>query len=275
MMDSINRLNSPMALYVEDLTEHPLELERRREIAQKTVRESPASFLVGSMESVSQKVAHLEQQLKNVFNDDLVNKSPDIYGTLPHSACFTPWYNPKEQRVQFDKKSKEYDKKELQKFTHRYKRSMTKTEFAEYPKTKESTTKEIKPKPKLVELYHFPGFSYQDPLSLPHEISPRTIIEKVVSAHKNTGAKICPTRELYRFLITPVAQKILLDCYWWFFLHRYKPDTESQNKLFGRVAENYIQLLALCKSSYHGNAFLNSNDVKKKFKDANNYNLLL
>ncbi|KAM4021763.1 protein FAM227A [Anomaloglossus baeobatrachus] len=253
-MDLINRLNSPMVRYVEDLTEHPLELERRREMAREAVRESPASFLVGSVESVSQKIAHLEQDLKNFDTDDtddLVIESPETYRTLSSAGRFTPWYIPKEQ----SKKTKECIKKEMEKFTHRYQISVTKTDFAKYPKTQESTKKEIKPK--LVELYQFPGFSYCDPLPLPHEILPCTIIEKVVSAHKNSGAKICSTRELHRILGTPIFQKILLDCYWWIFLHRYTPDSECQSKLFDRVAENYIQLLTLCQASYHGDAFLN------------------
>lgn len=256
-MESINRLNSPMALCVEDLTQHPLELERRRESAQKAAQESPAPFLVGSIESVSHKIAHLEQQLKNFCTDDLAIESSEIYRTLSPDGNISPWYNPNEKRTQFEKKSTEKDRKELQKFTHRYQLSMTKTDYAKSPKTQEITNKEIKSKMKLVELYQFPGFSDHGPSPLPNEILLRTIIEKVVSAHKNTGAKICPTKELYRILSTPVAQMILLDCYWWIFLHTYKPDTESQSKLFGRIAENYIQLLTLCQGSYHGDAFLN------------------
>ncbi|XP_073498805.1 protein FAM227A isoform X2 [Phyllobates terribilis] len=216
MMDLINRLNSPMALYVEDLTEHPLELERRRETAQKAVIESP-----------------------------------ETYQTLSNAGCFTLWLNPMEQ----SKKSKECNEKEVEKFTCRYPIFMTKTDYAKCPKAQERTKKEIKPK--LVELYQFPGFSHCGPLPLPHDISPRTIIEKVVSAHKNTGAKICSTKELHRILRTAVFQKILLDCYWWIFLHRYIPNAECQSKLFDRVAENYIQLLTLCQGSYHGDAFLN------------------
>ncbi|XP_075142263.1 protein FAM227A [Leptodactylus fuscus] len=255
-MDLINCLNSPMALYVEDLTEHPLELEKRRKSAQKAVQESPASFLVGSMESVSQKIAHLEQHLRNFCTDDLVIESPEIYRALAQAEHFTPWDKLKEQRTQIEKMNKEYDK-EMQIFTQRYQQSMVKTEFEEYPKTEESIQKEIKPKPKLVELYQFPGFSSHSPLPLPHEISLNSIIEKVVSAHRITGAKICPMRTLNRLLHTPVTQKILLDCYWWIFLHRYKPDTECQRKLFDRIAQNYIQLLTFCQGSYYGDAFLN------------------
>ncbi|XP_056379840.1 protein FAM227A isoform X2 [Hyla sarda] len=256
-MDSINRLNSPMALYVEDLTEQPLELERRKKTAQKSVQESPASFLVGSMESVSQKIAHLEQQLNNFCSDDLAIESPEMQRTKSIEEHLTKCYNPKKKKTQCEKKSKEYEKNELQKFTHRYQLSMIKTDFAKYPKSVEMSKKEIKLKPKLAELYQFPGFSNHGPLPLPHEVSMSTIIEKVVSAHKNTGAKICPTRELYRTLSTPVAQKILLDCFWWIFLQSYKPDAESQSKLFDRVAENYIHLLTLSQGSYHGDAFLN------------------
>ncbi|XP_073405562.1 protein FAM227A [Dendrobates tinctorius] len=248
-MDLINRLNSPMALYVEDLTEHPLELERRRETARKTVCESPASFLVGSVESVSQKMAHLEQHLNSSVTDDLVIESPETCGTL--CGRFTPWSNPTEQR----ERSKECIEKKMERFTCRLKKSMTKTDYAKYPKTQESAKKEMKPR--LVELCQFPGISYSDPLPLPHDISPCIIIEKVLSAHKNTGAKICSTRELHRILTTPVFQKILLDCYWWIFLDRYIPDAECQSTLFDRVAESYIQLLILCQGSYHGDAFLN------------------
>ncbi|KAG8556648.1 hypothetical protein GDO81_018155 [Engystomops pustulosus] len=256
-MDSINRLNSPMALCVEDLTEHPLELKRRREMAQKSVQEAPVSFRVGSMESISQKIAHLEQQLKSFHTDDLEIESQEMHDASMHAGRFTPWYNSMEQRTQTQKKNREKNKKDLQKFTHRYQLSMTKTEFAKYPKTYNSTKKEVKAKPKLIELYQFPGFSYQGPLPLPYDISLNSIIGKVVSAHMNTGAKICPTKELLRILHTPVAQKILLDCFWWIFLHSYKPDADSQDKLFGRVAENYIQLLTLCRGSYNGDSFLN------------------
>ncbi|XP_069825017.1 protein FAM227A isoform X2 [Dendropsophus ebraccatus] len=262
MMESINRLNSPMALYVEDLKEHPLELEKRRKTAQNAVQESSASFLVGSIESVSQKIAHLEEQLKTFCSDDLETESPEIYRKIFLDGQSPSYFDPMKEKTQCEKKSKEYDTRDLQQFTHRYQMSMTKKDFVKYPKAQEITKKDIKPK--LAELCQFPGFSYHGPVPLPHEISVNTIIEKVVSAHKKTGAKICSTRQLHRILSAPVTQTILLDCYWWIFLQRYKPDAESQSKLFDRVAENYIQLLTLCQGSYHGDAFLNfqSDDFK-------------
>ncbi|XP_063796546.1 protein FAM227A isoform X2 [Pseudophryne corroboree] len=252
-MDSINRFNSPMVLCLEDLTEPHLEQQRRKETTQKLVQESSASFLIGSMETVSQNVANLEQDFKCFGADDFVIESLEFYTSLSTAGQFQPEHEAKPARTQEKSaQTKEHDKTELQRFTHRHQLSATNTVLA----TERSATKQMKTKPKLVELYQFPGFSDHCPTPLPYETAISTIIGNVVSAHKSTGGKICSPRELRRTLSKAVTQKILLDCFWWIFLNRYKPDGECQRKMFDRVAENYVQLLRLCQDSYHGDAFL-------------------
>ncbi|XP_063796548.1 protein FAM227A isoform X4 [Pseudophryne corroboree] len=204
-MDSINRFNSPMVLCLEDLTEPHLEQQRRKETTQKLVQESSASFLIGSMETVSQNVANLEQDFKCFGADDFVIESLEFYTSLSTAGQFQPEHEAKPARTQEKSaQTKEHDKTELQRFTHRHQLSATNT----------------------------------------------------VLATERSATKICSPRELRRTLSKAVTQKILLDCFWWIFLNRYKPDGECQRKMFDRVAENYVQLLRLCQDSYHGDAFL-------------------
>ncbi|XP_072277197.1 protein FAM227A [Pyxicephalus adspersus] len=120
---------------------------------------------------------------------------------------------------------------------------------AEYQQSFRNTKKKASQKPKLVELYQFPGFVDKVPIPLPYETALNTIIGNVMSSHKQRG--------VVRIFNTPVVQEIVLDCFWWIFLHMYKPNAEHQRKLFDRVAQNYVRLLDLCLKLTSGDALLN------------------
>ncbi|XP_041118910.1 protein FAM227A-like isoform X4 [Polyodon spathula] len=61
-MADINRICSPMAAFEEDLSEDPATLEKKR-AGQQEVVSSPAPCLVGSIDKVNEKIAHLHLQL--------------------------------------------------------------------------------------------------------------------------------------------------------------------------------------------------------------------
>uniref|UniRef100_K7F8X1 Family with sequence similarity 227 member A n=1 Tax=Pelodiscus sinensis TaxID=13735 RepID=K7F8X1_PELSI len=114
-------------------------------------------------------------------------------------------------------------------------------------------------KNKLVELYQYPGFNEHEPTPLPNGMELADIIEKVVHAQRKSasGKVLCILTKsskmmLQKFLTAPVSHAILLDSFWWFFLHLYQPDKKIQGRLFDRIAKNYAALLFDChKFSNH------------------------
>ncbi|XP_077308424.1 protein FAM227A isoform X1 [Lithobates pipiens] len=258
-MDSINRLSSPMALCVEDFTEPPLEQEKRRESIKKAVQGFQASFLIGSIEKVSQKITHLEEEIRAFDNHDLVIESSEIHGMQsPHEHHTSNSKVTGSSKMKKSEQIKERERKDSQRFTQEFQISMRNMKSAVYQQSHRNLKKKASPKPKLVELYQFPGYLNKGPVPLPYETALSTITGNVASSHKNRGGMILPPRKLWRMLNIQVVQDIVLDCFWWIFLHMYKPNGKCQQQLFDRVAENYARLLDLCQKLPNGDAFLNS-----------------
>ncbi|XP_074924383.1 protein FAM227A isoform X4 [Chelonoidis abingdonii] len=113
-------------------------------------------------------------------------------------------------------------------------------------------------KNKLVELYQYPGYNEHEPTPLPNGTELAEVIEKVVCAQRKSasGKTPFPSKMLQKFLTTPVSQAILLDSFWWFFLHLYQPNREIQGRLFDRIAKNYAALLFDCHRFRYQNALI-------------------
>ncbi|KAM5148052.1 LOW QUALITY PROTEIN: protein FAM227A [Mantella aurantiaca] len=257
-MDSINRLSSPMALCVEDFTEPPLEQEKRKESIRKAVRSFQAPFLIGSMEGVSKKIEHLEEEIRAFGSHDLMIESSELYGRISPHEHQTPYHKVTGSSIlKKSEQIKDRERKDLQRFTQEFQMSMRNMKSAVYQQSYRSTNKKANSMPKLVELYQFPQYVDEGPTPLPYETALSTIISNVVSSHKKRGGMILPPRKLWGTLTTPLVQEIVLDCFWWIFLHMYKPDAECQRKLFDRVAQDYVRLLDLCQKLPNGDALLN------------------
>ncbi|XP_063283489.1 protein FAM227A [Pelobates fuscus] len=236
-MDSINFLNSSIILQQGDSTEH----SKRRNVTQTGELQSPALFVIGSMEMVNQKLAHIECGLET---QDLINDCWE--GEKSVDRLMLP-KRPQEK----NKCIEESDTKDFWTFTPTFQSSLTKNNFQRKLKAEKKLI------PRLVELYQCPGFSEDGPLPFPHGIKLSTIISNVVLGHENTGGKICSSKVVRHILSSTSAKDLLLDCYLWIFLHMYKTDIEYQRKLFDRVAKSYVHLLNLCLNSHNGEAFLN------------------
>ncbi|XP_062328028.1 protein FAM227B-like isoform X1 [Osmerus eperlanus] len=44
------------------------------------------------------------------------------------------------------------------------------------------------------------------------------------------------------FFLSGLSVAVLRDTFWWFFLHRFKPSAEEENKLFDRIAKAFVSL---------------------------------
>ncbi|XP_073448629.1 protein FAM227A isoform X2 [Aquarana catesbeiana] len=132
-MDSINRLSSPMALCVEDFTEPPLEQEKRRESIKKAVQGFQAPFLIGSMEKVSQKITHLEEEIRAFDTHDLVIESSEIHGMQsPHEHHTSNYKVTGSSKLKKSEQIKERERKDLQRFTQEFQISMRNMKSAVY-----------------------------------------------------------------------------------------------------------------------------------------------
>ncbi|XP_033018520.1 protein FAM227A [Lacerta agilis] len=108
--------------------------------------------------------------------------------------------------------------------------------------------KMVTEKDKLVELYQYPGYCKEKPTPLPNGIELSEILGKVIRAQGKTpvGKTRWAAKMLQKFLDAPCIQAILLDSFWWQFLHLYHPNQEIQGLLFERISENYSRVLFGC-----------------------------
>ncbi|XP_010218404.1 PREDICTED: protein FAM227A, partial [Tinamus guttatus] len=67
---------------------------------------------------------------------------------------------------------------------------------------------------------------------------------------------LLPTKTLWNFLTAPVSRAILVDSFWWLFLHFYQPNPEIEEQLFDRIAKNYAFLLLDYHQFHHQEAFI-------------------
>eukprot|EP00106_Octopus_bimaculoides_P020335 XP_014787777.1 PREDICTED: protein FAM227B-like [Octopus bimaculoides] len=94
--------------------------------------------------------------------------------------------------------------------------------------------------------YVFPGFQKHQMTSLPYNIQPKEMLKKALHAHySKIGSLQRPTFE--KILYSKRCQDILQDIFWYLFLTNFQPDLSVQQKLFHRVAVNYVNLIHLAR----------------------------
>ncbi|XP_014787777.2 protein FAM227B [Octopus bimaculoides] len=82
--------------------------------------------------------------------------------------------------------------------------------------------------------------------SLPYNIQPKEMLKKALHAHySKIGSLQRPTFE--KILYSKRCQDILQDIFWYLFLTNFQPDLSVQQKLFHRVAVNYVNLIHLAR----------------------------
>ncbi|XP_074865170.1 protein FAM227A isoform X1 [Carettochelys insculpta] len=223
----------------------PLKQAKETENMQQSLSAKPSLCLIGSMQKVNQKIAHLELDLKKFHPGDLVIEESESSNRYFGQKSF------REEKKHFrTSRGRDRDQKEICSFAQKYENSVCVSDFDPLSQTKITQKKpqDTLEKNKLVELYQYPGYNEHEPTPLPNGTELADVIEKVVRAQRKSASGKTPfsPKMLQKFLTAPVSQAVLLDSFWWFFLHLYQPNREIQGWLFDRIAKNYAAFLFEC-----------------------------
>uniref|UniRef100_I3LKL8 Family with sequence similarity 227 member B n=1 Tax=Sus scrofa TaxID=9823 RepID=I3LKL8_PIG len=92
---------------------------------------------------------------------------------------------------------------------------------------------------KDVEGCNFPGFRTDELTQLPRHLNAERIYLFILKAHNFDGKVF----KIWRgHFLSEASIALLHDSFWWWFLHKFKPDRESQDFLFDRISESYVAL---------------------------------
>ncbi|KAM6425850.1 protein FAM227B isoform 2-T2 [Liasis olivaceus] len=93
---------------------------------------------------------------------------------------------------------------------------------------------------KNLENYSFPGFNLRKLTKLPNNLEPAQLWDMVLKIQIFKGVNIKVLKQLF---ISEASLAILQDCFWWWFLHKFKPDQDEQDHFFDRISDSYVTLL--------------------------------
>ncbi|KAJ7311027.1 hypothetical protein JRQ81_006623, partial [Phrynocephalus forsythii] len=93
---------------------------------------------------------------------------------------------------------------------------------------------------KTVENFRFPGFKLRNLTKLPNHLEPAQLWDSVLKTQAIRGANVKILKKLF---ISEASLAILQDCFWWWFLHKFKPDQKEQNHFFDRISDSFVALL--------------------------------
>ncbi|KAH1187709.1 hypothetical protein KIL84_020458 [Mauremys mutica] len=214
---------SPMNPFQEFMGLLPLQQAKETEKLdmQQSLNEKPSLCPIGSMQKVNQKIAHLRLELEKFHTDDLVIEDLESLKRDSGQKSFR-----REKKHFKTSRDRDRDRKEICHFAQKYEHSMHASDLdpLSQPKLTYKKPQNTSEKNKLVELYQYPGYNEHEPTPLPNGTELAEVIEKVVCAQRKSasGKTPFPSKMLQKFLTTPVSQAILLDSFWWFFLHLYQ-----------------------------------------------------
>ncbi|XP_020371644.2 protein FAM227A isoform X1 [Rhincodon typus] len=224
-MVEINTALTPLALYEEDI-DLPVEVAaRRRQMVKKRLQDSPAPFVIGSMNLVNERIQHFSGTL-HAHPEVLLVETRNKECVLP--AC-----------IQSEKLRPPHGSK-----------------FPEIPLEKRPKSKRSDVQPKLVELQQYPGFCTEEPTPLPNETDLEQIWANVQQARTHCLKQSGYLTVFQQLLHSTLVQNLLLDTFWWIFLLLYQTDYSVQCQLFDRISKNYVQLIMDCQNYYYGDRFL-------------------
>ncbi|KAK7490847.1 hypothetical protein BaRGS_00017903 [Batillaria attramentaria] len=269
-MADINRVGSSMDVCDEGLDEEPgVVQERKRALEAKRSAKSP--FLIGTIEDVNQKISKLEQRLQTYTQLVVESRASEVPETekLPTSA---------RDRLRYQEREKE--NKDVCKFAGMYTLKSTflpnlSERVKKISKISMAPGREKKKcyslfmfiflkvkiekdagKPKFVELHQFPGYDPVELTPLPGNTGASDILQIVVNASVNLDKKPTYQPEFERLFFSPMSQALLMDTFWYIFLEHFQSMPEAQQKLFNRVAHNYVKLMLFAKNPLFRDTFL-------------------
>nr|XP_044620851.1 protein FAM227B isoform X2 [Equus asinus] len=92
---------------------------------------------------------------------------------------------------------------------------------------------------KNIEGCNFSGFKTNELTQLPRHLDAERIYLYILKAH-NFDEKVFKIWKTY--FLSEASIALLHDCFWWWFLHKFKPNRENQDSLFDRISESYVTL---------------------------------
>ncbi|XP_030839806.1 protein FAM227A isoform X2 [Strongylocentrotus purpuratus] len=254
-MEFINRVSSPMNPYSEDALETKEELDAARDEVLKQQKKT-APFLVGSIAKVNDRITNLDRELQDLATG-LVIESRQSFGEDEY-----PLISPR-----FDEGPKAAkDVKELNQFAGVYAvKSMLQVDKSDKGKhllknmsgSRKQQKDKTGTKPRLVELHQYPGYESDRLTQLP-EVPARVILNTVTKAQLDLERKPHYKIEFKRLFHSKMSEAILLDTFWYLFLHRYHPSRVVQSRLFNRISHNYVKLLLSAKQPKYRDVFFRS-----------------
>ncbi|KAB5535690.1 hypothetical protein PHYPO_G00120900 [Pangasianodon hypophthalmus] len=218
----VNRLCMPVMVCHEDDRETSMTVKQKCERLRELSR-APITCLVGTMESLSEEISHLPLLQRH---SSLVQISSDnTKGHLESAA------------------NEEREKPHTIPWSISCKSNM-------------ATEKKMEDIPKMVELYQCPQFG-DVPVTLPHNTAYRAIVTRVIQAQRHLVHKPILKAVFHNILSSSTMERFVINSFWWLFLENFQPDRKAQDRLFGRIAENYISILTQSSlSSNSGTIFL-------------------
>ncbi|KAM5171888.1 protein FAM227B [Mantella aurantiaca] len=91
-------------------------------------------------------------------------------------------------------------------------------------------------KENLIENCVFPGINRTD---LPGHLDATQILQCISETEQYQKQR---GKFLSKFLLSEDSVALLKDCFWWFFLHKFKPQQLQQDHLFDRVLDSFVAL---------------------------------
>ncbi|XP_019065267.1 protein FAM227B isoform X12 [Fukomys damarensis] len=92
---------------------------------------------------------------------------------------------------------------------------------------------------KNIEGYNFSGFNTSAVTELPRHLDAKRIYLFILKAH-NFDERVFRIWKTH--FLSEASIALLRDCFWWWFLYKFKPDRKDQDCLFDRIAESYVTL---------------------------------
>ncbi|XP_062946126.1 protein FAM227B [Cynocephalus volans] len=92
---------------------------------------------------------------------------------------------------------------------------------------------------KNIEGCNFSGFKSNELTQLPRHLDAERIYLFILEAH-NFDKRVFKIWKSH--FLSEASIALLHDSFWWWFLHKFKPDKENQDCLFDRISESYVTL---------------------------------
>ncbi|XP_060115953.1 protein FAM227B [Heteronotia binoei] len=98
-----------------------------------------------------------------------------------------------------------------------------------------------KKKKKKVKNCKFPGFQSRHLTDLPCQLEAVQLWDLVLKVQ--TFKQGLNVKVLKKLFLSEASIALLQDCFWWWFLQKFKPDQGEQDHLFDRISDSFVALL--------------------------------